>query len=342
MPIKIYTYNSLLTPENRRNIFFIFLELFYTKDIWITNYFEIVENAKKADYLVWPLCLSYTKRIGKYEEYISFINEANHLNKQVWVYTGGDEGWSSFQAPNNGVHFRLAGFKSTYAYTTEVLPAFIQDPLKNTSFACLELDKPPYTIGFVGHADQSFLKLGKELAVHFKKKYSYYNKYDLDAQKFYPSGYKRAKYLSLLANIPFLKSNFILRNKYRAGALSDEDLRKQTEVEFKNNIKENLFTFCLRGGGNFSIRFYETLAQGRIPFYVDTDTQLPLEDIINWDAHILRIYPSDNSHQIQKKIEEFVQTHDLKKLQTQNRNLWLNSLTRQGYAKQLYLKYQQK
>jgi hypothetical protein len=340
MPIKIYTNISFLSQPNRSNIFFIFLELCYTKDDWIKSYFDLVETANQADFLVWPLCLSYTRRIGKYQDYINFVNEANQLKKQVWVFTGGDEGLSNFKAPDNCIHFRLAGFKSKYTHTTEVLPAFIQDPLQNKVFNIHKLDNPSYTIGFVGHADNSLLKLSKELAVHFKKKYVYYNKYFVDSQKFYPSGYKRAKFLNLINRIPLFESNFIMRKKYRAGPLNNYSKRKQTESEFKKNIQESLFTFCLRGGGNFSIRFYETLAQGRIPFYVDTDTQLPLADIINWDNHILRISPSDNQLKIQDKLKNFIQKHDLEEMQKQNRNLWLTRMTRKGYARQLYLKYQ--
>lgn len=191
MSIKVYTNSSLLTQENRRNIFFIFLELSYTNDVWITNYFQRVDTAKQSDYFVWPLCLSYTKEIGKYDDYLAFIEKANQLQKLVWVFTGGDNGWSNFKLPDQGIHFRLAGFKSKYAMPTEILPAFIQDPLKDKQFSILDQSTTPLSIGFVGHADGSFKKWVKELAIHLKKKLTTYRSKPIDSQSFYPSGVKR-------------------------------------------------------------------------------------------------------------------------------------------------------
>ncbi|MCH8535503.1 MAG: glycosyltransferase family 47 protein, partial [Flavobacteriaceae bacterium] len=284
--------------------------------------------------------LYYTKEIGKYDDYLAFIEKANQLQKLVWVFTGGDNGWSNFKLPDQGIHFRLAGFKSKYAMPTEILPAFIQDPLKDNQFSILDQSTTPFSIGFVGHADGSFKKWVKELAIHLKKKLTTYRSKPIDAQSFYPSGVKRFQNLKKLAKLDTLDTNFILRNKYRAGLDSSSKLlRKTSEEEFKENIQQNVFTFCMRGGGNFSIRFYETLAQGRIPFYLDTDTQLPLEDVIDWDKHIFMFNPSDSIAEIETKLSYFTSKINILEVQKNNRLLWQNSLTRKGYANQLYLKY---
>lgn len=339
MPIKIYTQESLLTQEHRRHLFFIFLELSYTHKEWIKDYFEPTSQPDVADYFVWPLCLSYTKRIGKYQAYLDFINKADALHKKVWVYTGGDEGWSNFEKPEQLVHFRLAGFKSTYTVPTEVLPAFIQDPLTGKKIEIIKNPLPPYTLGFVGHANGSFTKRAKEILSYFKKQVKRISINKADYQSFYPSGVRRFYYLEKLKCIKNLKTDYVLRQKYRAGANHNQIKKKITEEEFKENIKHNLFTFCMRGGGNFSIRFYETLAQGRIPLYLETDAQFPLADKINWDDHLLRVFPKNTTSEIEIKLARFAQKNNLNDIQLKNRKLWEDYLTRNSYAKQLFLKY---
>ena len=53
--------------------------------------------------------------------------------------------------------------------------------------------------------------------------------------------------------------------------------RKQYRFEYWNNMLSAPFTLCVRGNGNFSVRFYETLALGRIPVFYNSDCVLPLD-----------------------------------------------------------------
>lgn len=73
-----------------------------------------------------------------------------------------------------------------------------------------------------------------------------------------------------------IETNFIIRDAYI------HKLKKCHKRDFENNMNNNLFTFCYRGGGNFSVRFYETLMRGRIPIVVTTDNVFPYEDKINY------------------------------------------------------------
>ena len=52
--------------------------------------------------------------------------------------------------------------------------------------------------------------------------------------------------------------------------------------EYVRNMVESDYALCLRGGGNFSYRLYESLCCGRIPVIVDTDLILPFPDRIDW------------------------------------------------------------
>jgi hypothetical protein len=190
-------------------------------------------------------------------------------------------------------------------------------------------------IGFVGNADGSLKKYLKEFLSYLKlnverltrKKYC-------DYQSFYPSSIKRFTYLQHLEKSKFINTNFIYRKKYRAGARTQQELNKTT-FEFYKNIQSNPYTFCLRGSGNFSIRFFETLAMGRIPVVVDTNIRLPLHNMIDWSKHCI-IADADN---FENKLLEFhnnIDEIELKKRQQLNRDIWKNYLTRENYFIQIY------
>ena len=99
----------------------------------------------------------------------------------------------------------------------------------------------------------------------------------------------------------FIKDNFIL-NKYFWGGLYKDDENVNVNIlinNFKNNIRDSHFTICNRGAGNFTMRFYQTLAAGRIPVLVNTDMILPLSDKIDWNDIIIF---EDSEHKVIEKI----------------------------------------
>ena len=102
----------------------------------------------------------------------------------------------------------------------------------------------------------------------------------------------------------------------------------QSKREFIKNMTDNKFIFCMRGVGNFSYRFYETLCFGRVPIVINTDTVLPLENIIDWDKHIIYINPED-VHNLPKIIEN--RKFDLKN----NRDLWDEYFSPYGFLKNI-------
>jgi hypothetical protein len=79
------------------------------------------------------------------------------------------------------------------------------------------------------------------------------------------------------------------RKKYSAHQNSIELPPEEARKQFVASIQDNLCTLAPRGDGNYSLRFYETLALGRIPILIDTDMVLPLEDHIAYDEFIVRI-----------------------------------------------------
>ena len=101
----------------------------------------------------------------------------------------------------------------------------------------------------------------------------------------------RADALAVLERHPGIRTEFVVRDRYRAGH-PRAGAEHETVVEFDRNVLGTDYTVCVRGSGNFSVRLYETLSLGRIPLLIDTDCVLPFEDHIDWDALCVRV-PAD-------------------------------------------------
>ena len=109
--------------------------------------------------------------------------------------------------------------------------------------------------------------------------------------------------------------------------------------EYFQNICETDYTLGIRGTGNFSTRFYETLALGRIPIFVNTDCILPFEKEINWKEHVVWVEENELS-EIDKKISDFHNSLDkvnFKQLQLKNRLLWEKYFSFPGFINKLVL-----
>lgn len=114
----------------------------------------------------------------------------------------------------------------------------------------------------------------------------------------------------------------------RSGFWSPEIPKFRSRREFYANMISNKYIFCMRGVGNFSYRFYETLAFGRVPILIDTDTILPLENIIDWDKHIIFIKPHQIDNLPSLINQKIFNLRD-------NRNLWEEYFSPHGFVKNI-------
>ena len=298
-------------------------------------YYKIVSNVSDCDYILNPEIINKHFKKSSGTSIKKIIENSINANKKVICFTSGDFGKSIIS--NQIIMLRMGGFKSKMK-TENFISAYVSDPylILNQPFSAIKkLERP--TVGFVGNSDGSFVKLMKEFLLFLKKNsLVFLGKEYHDYQKFYPSSYFRYKYLKIIQKEKNINSDFIFRKKYSAGA-KNEITKLETSIEFFNNIKNNMYTFCLRGSGNFSIRFYETLAMGRIPILIDTDCKLPFEDSIKWNNHAV-IIPEIHYKSIVNRLLEFHNSHsetELVQMQKNNRNLWESYFTRNNFYVQL-------
>lgn len=149
--------------------------------------------------------------------------------------------------------------------------------------------------------------------------------------------YGRDKYLNLFLNSD-IKTNFILRNGFWAPGINKLKARK----EYIENIDTNLFTFCYRGAGNFSYRFYDVMMMGRIPILIKTDSVYPFED--KYDLNSIGIVLEENdiknkSLDLIKIIHNFYELNKekLSSIQKQNRIIWEKYYSCCGFLQNIVL-----
>ncbi len=287
-------------------------------------------NPKNADILILPLTWNYYFEYGKINEAKEILKYYEILNKPIITWVSGD--YTHMVQDGNFIllqHNLYSSRRKNYEYA---YPVIIRDPFDYLNFYGLNIasDFKNTSISFCGTADwtllnkyESFLK-----EMLFKIKNRIIKPY-LDLRLPISGMNLRGKMLKSFDQNTNLNVNLILRKRNDSIQISKEKYK----FEYWNNILSSPFTICLRGNGNFSVRFYETLAIGRIPILIDTDCVLPLDKEINWSKHCIMIKNTDP-----KKVVESVNmrinnmhNNEIINMQIANRKLWVDKLSFSGF-----------
>lgn len=148
--------------------------------------------------------------------------------------------------------------------------------------------KPDLSVGFLGrsHDDRKIVRIAGYLPNYFKQQLLK----GRHLNYVYKSRYKKIP--NLLAWMPCVARMEAVR-KLEATGLKKDIVRhiytasSDDHKNYQNHMLRNTYVLCPRGYENFSFRFYETLAYGRIPVLIDTDTVLPPN--VNWDELCVRV-----------------------------------------------------
>ena len=150
--------------------------------------------------------------------------------------------------------------------------------------------------------------------------------------------YTRAQALEALSRSREVQSNFILRDAWFDGAFERGVRRPRLEHsrrEYVENMLGSDYVLCVRGLGNYSIRFFETLSCGRIPVFVNTDCVLPFEEWIDWRQYCVWVEGREVAR-VAEKVAEFhagLSDGEFKDRQRACRRLWLDWLSPLGFFK---------
>ena len=309
---------------------------------WVDRY-QYHADITQTDICILTYQWPYYINNNKVDEAASEVKTAQAHGKPLVIFSGSD--YPANLPFEDVILFESAGYRSTLGLRYHsAQPTYIPDYLK--IYCDDELQLRPKgiepVIGFCGLASRSiFQTVYRNLLL--KKQQQQYRKGYL---KWEPPPYEtstfRSSVLRKFENQPGIKTNYLLRRRYRAGIMHDKSLYNPTKVAFVNNILDSDYTVCVRGGGNFSVRFYETICLGRIPIFIDTDCLLPFQDEIDYKAYFPWIDVADLPHatEIIREFHANLSDDDFIGLQKACRQLWLEHMTPEGFHRDFVAKMQ--
>lgn len=297
--------------------------------------FCLTEEPEGADYFVLPLNWSnyVWNRKAKMPEALRFAETARRHSKDVIVWYKGD------LVPNipfgNNVLFLPGIVRNRMKLNHRACPVFIDDPKPHYGDFDIgdrkKKEKP--SVGFCGYGSISAVKLGWSIANgiygNLKRRFTVSG---YDSFPIVPGTMVRNQAMQYLKRDARVETRFVVRSRYTSRRSADP--AAENSQAFYRNIYETDYTLCVRGFGNWSYRFYETLACGRIPVFVDTDCVLPLESRIDWRKYCVWIDRSER-HLIAEKLLDFhasLSDSDFADLQLNCRKLWNEHLTLRGFC----------
>lgn len=218
-------------------------------------------------------------------------------------------------------------FASSIDYNNDLknvfaLPILLnQDPMEEIQKHKIILNKNPLRrIGWRGNSKISF---GKLIYAYVRAVLLSIYRKDFRGPRKQNSTVFRAMVLSKLEKIlPDSSLDLISRTffykKNMSGALKQR-------IEFLNCLNDNWFSLVIRGYGNWSYRFYETMAMGRIPLIVNPDHSkhtLPFQNSIDYTQSCMII---DNKKMNRSFLNEMLDLKEstIKEMGAKNRQIFL-------------------
>ena len=296
------------------------------------EYFLITPDIGKCDYVIIPQSLNFYIDNELLHIAHDIARRGREAGKQVLTVSYGDLQMRSIV--KEVIHFQLAVDKSSENQFSVPIPSWIADPYDHLNFAFAPL---PFTeqpsIGFCGHASTSLrgsvTMLKNRLAFFTRGSAKYWR-----AGNWFASPSSRAMVLRHFEGVANIDCNFILRDQYRAGLKGTQNtkLAHTSSAEFYQNIANNQYTVCIRGGGNFSVRFFETLAMGRIPIFIDIDSTFPLKAEL-LKRNYIPVLDIKDKDQWESQLEDFHShwKNDFERLQYELRQFWQKHLQKHTF-----------
>ncbi len=354
MKLKLYTDLSLLSKGEPVELLIPFIGNFeadaesirhgrYDDFLNLGKSFLELTSIEECDACLLPIFYDVIGDQVKFEESIrGFIEKVERSGKKILIFVGHDVLEINISV-KNAVIFNSAISKSKQSENVFPWPHFFEDFLERYSNGELKVRnkgvKP--VIGFCGYAPPLNIKMGREKIIGIAKLVANYagilQKYPDRISHSY-----RARAIIGLQKAMTIIPNFRLKSNFAFGpkgmntgdtAETNEDFR----TKFVENIIESDYTLCVRGLGNNSVRFFETLCCGRIPVFVNTDSTLPFDNLIDWKSLCVWVEEKDIDR-IADAVVEFhnnISEKDFIDLQKRLREVWEEYLTPIGFFKRL-------
>ncbi len=299
--------------------------------------FRLVPKPELADVCILPRKWNYYLWSKKVNEAISLAKQAEQGGKRILVWHDGD---LPVRVPfSNAVLFQPGLYRSKRNRFEFAAPRFIDDPVPMLPCNRINTRRKEVqpVIGFCGYAALKPAKIAYAMFHNLVHNLSPYSRRRYRSVRVFPATVLRARALALLARDTRVTGKFLVRKR----AFKRRDRKRPGSLdqirEFFRNMTEADYTLCVRGYGNWSIRFFETLACGRIPVFIDTDCMLPFDGALDWKKYCVWIEEAELCD-IAEKVLAFhaeLSTDEYVALQLTCRKLWEDRLSLPGFMAHL-------
>jgi len=252
-------------------------------------YVEIVDDPSRADFLLIPHNYFLIK---DKKDYIGhFISLSKNTKKKIIIFAYGDSDESI--NISHSIIFRTSQYKYKKKINEIIMPAYVEDLIPNGDIILRDKKEKPI-VGFCGFAGLDSLM----------RKIKYVIKLFLTKGVHRQGIFFRRRAIKVLNRSSLVETNFIVRKFYSCHTDTIKISPAIARDEYIKNMIDSDFILAPKGDGNFSMRFYESLSLARIPILIDTETILPLENIIDYDSFILRVNYK-NINKLDKIVADF-------------------------------------
>jgi len=296
------------------------------------NYFNITSSLERCDYVVAPV--HWHERESN-EGILQLAQEAERMEKKMIIFFCYD---STEPLPvKNAVVFRHSLYKSQKQQNEFAMPSFAATHTLQKEVARRGKGIKP-VVGFCGYLGGSTKHIKNPLEKGLKGLREKYLISNIRVNRLLQqmgitvsrnqAYILRSQAIRLLEKARSIQTNFLIRDRFCGGS----------REEYVKNMEDSDYILCMRGAGNFSFRFYETLALGRIPIFINTDCCLPFEEYISWKDYCVWV-EEDELDQLENKILEFHERLDeraFKEKQQACYQLWKEWLSPNGFYSNLY------
>lgn len=285
---------------------------------WGKQNLTVVSNINESDVVAYP----HGYKDG--EETSRVAEEARDAGKPCLFFFPSDQ-----SEPTNvsyGIVYRYSMFRDQMKPHERCMPALVPDSVKTFGREYWKWQNSRPTLGFCGFVSTVARRMAFKMAGKNEKAIG------LDL---------RARLIKSLERCNSIDCNIIAKREFWAGLGGDKPVsdaeREAARREFIDNLFNTDYNLCVRGAGNYSMRFYETLSAGRIPLFINTRCALPFEDEIDWRKHVVWVEESgmDQAGEVLAEFHRNLSDEEFIQLQRANRQLWLDYLSPQAFFRRI-------
>lgn len=341
MTIRIYTEDNHAPRSDWRNNLILILKAFWGDGTdwdrdsiaYLRDYFTLTASIADADVVALPMAWNYYVNRQKVRLALDLAARADRFGKHVMVWSEGDNG---ARVPfENLLLFQYSIQRSRRRRFEYARTPFTRDYAAVYFSGRIEYrpKSPKPIIGFCGQAaiDRPWLIRLRNWARNLQARLQtvYFDPPPLTL----PTAF-RAEVLRRLEASPQVTTRFIIRSGY-----SGRQSNPAVVDEYVRNLHDTDYTVCMRGWGNYSIRFPETLSMGRIPVFIDTDCALPYDFRIDWKQYCVWVDESELDHigEIVAAFHARLSPSEFTDLQRECRRVWEEYLTQPQFFRHFHL-----